>query len=383
MRELGIGVGWQHPFFLPILSRITIHEDSTVSTASVSINGKIKINKVWAGKLPDNELVGVLFHEILHLMMNHSQRQESRNAMGVTDDGQMIPMWNVAADMAINTVLHNIGITLPKGAVYPPTGLEDLNAEQLYEYLVKNTPEGGTCGAGGGVTSGCSLDPCEGMSSDEIDTYTEEWEKVAAQSRSLSSGTDVGNKLAQLFNRREALRWDTLCRSAIARAVSIHGRDTQTWSRRSRRSTGNIIFPGWKATKATVCGVIDSSGSVSDEAISRAIDQLQRISDVAEARLYIVVHDYEVQFHGWVNGKDRASLQRTIRGRGGTDFNRAYSTVYTVPKRFDIMVHLTDGECFGEWPSRPPNVQRLIVALLGECNPLEPPVGSTVVKVNL
>jgi predicted metal-dependent peptidase len=318
----------------------------------------------------------------MHLMMNHAHRQDGRNLMAVMEDGREVPLWNIAADMAINQVLREMGISLPDGACYPPRGKEDQNAEQLYEHLAKESPKKRGSGGTGQAASGCGVMPGDGTP-EEQEAHAEEWEKVAAQARSLSAGTVAGNALARLFERKEALRWESLCRSLISRAVAMHGRDSQTWTKRSRRSTGRVIFPGWKCTKATVCGVIDASGSVSDEALSRGVDQLQRIAEIAEARLYIVVHDYGVQTSGWVNGRDRRAIERTVRGRGGTEFDQAYREVSRVPRRFDMMVHLTDGECFGAWPARPRNVQRLVVALLGECRPSQTPDGATVVRVKL
>lgn len=416
VRDLGIGVGWTHPFFLPALSRITLTEvpedHPHIRTMAVRMDGRVSINPAFARALPDLQLAGVLFHEIMHLMMDHAHRKEDRTVIVEDDAGNPIALWNIACDMAINHVLREMGIQLPPGACYPPPGQEGLNAEQLYDYLLKNVvqpPKKGGSGRGRApagakadqAAGGCGVEPGdepgkggEGEGEDgqghggSAPMGPEDWEKVAVQARALAAGTAAGNALSKLFERKQALRWEQLCRATVSRAVAQHGRDDQTWTKRGRRScqdpAGRIVLPGWKATKATVCGVIDASGSVSDEQLNRAIDQLQRISEVASARLYLVVHDYEVQTAGWVDGRKRGAIYSRIKGRGGTSFHPAYEAVAKARHPFDVMVHLTDGEIGNDWPDKPANARRLVVALLGDCAyASKPPVGTTTVKVQL
>lgn len=402
LRELGIGIGWTNPFFLPALSRINIIESKEVPTMGVNINGTVAVNTDWCARHSDAELAGVLCHEIMHLMMRHAERRESRT-MIVSVEGEggkrvKLPLWNIAADMTINHVLRQMNIPLPNSAAYPPHGMEGYNAEQIYDELAKQAQQNSTDSDGvgklegveadGSPSAGCGVEgdePGKGAEAQgEGNADPDEWEKIAAQARALAAGTESGNLLAKLMERRDPVRWEQLIRATVSRAVAQHGREDQTWTRRSRRSPPGIILPGWKATKARVMGIIDASGSVSDEALSRAIDQLQRIAEVYEARLYIVVHDHGVQTAGWVNGKNRNALHATVKGRGGTSFDPAYAAAAAAPAQFDAAVHLTDGEIYGEWPLKPRNVKRLVVALLGDCPNASPrPAGATTVKVRL
>jgi hypothetical protein len=48
----------------------------------------------------------------------------------------------------------------------------------------------------------------------------------------------------------------------------------------------------------------------------------------------------------------------------------------------DVMVHLTDGEIWGEWPSKPSAVRQLIVAQVGDSE-IHPPQGGTVIPVRV
>jgi predicted metal-dependent peptidase len=413
LRELGIGIGWSNPFLLPALSRITIIETKEVPTMGVKMDGTVGVNPDWAGKHSDAELAGVLCHEIMHLMMRHAERREGRTMMVTVQaegGGKLkLPLWNIAADMAINHTLAEMRIPLPKSAVYPPHGMEGYNAEQLYDELAKEAaknPDKDGDGSLPGVqcgkdepTSGCAAGEGDQPGKDGRDDDAnggqpsdgqgggvdpDEWEKIAAQARALAAGTESGNLLAKLMERRDPIRWEQLIRATVNQALATHGRDDQTWSKRSRRCPPGIILPGWKATKARVMGIIDASGSVGDDELARAIDQLQRVAEIAEARLYLIVHDHGVQTAGWVNGKSREALYRAVRGRGGTSFEPAYLAAAQAPGRFDAAIHLTDGEIWGDWPGKPKNVKRLVVALLGDCpSAVARPPGSMTVKVKL
>lgn len=406
LRELGIGVGWNHPFFLPALSRLTIVEDEKTETMSVQLNGKVRVNAAWAATLNEQELAGVLFHEIMHLMMNHAYRQENRTMM-VTAEGHPRPisLFNITADMAINQVLKEMGVKLPGCAIYPPQGMEDKNTEQLYEQLAEQVRENGQ-GGGGAVLklgrgsngtgskggegpqpcAGCGVEPGEepgggtgegdkadgsGGPAGEPQTpqeWEQEWEKVAVQARNIAAGTEAGKALGRLFERRQAMRWKQLLKSTVARAVAQHGRDEQTMSRRNRRSPARIIFPGWKSTKVSVACIVDSSGSVSDEQLSKIVDEIVEIAHVGEARIYLVTHDAVVQFSGWVDGMDRTRVaQRTHIGRGGTAFTPAYEELDRQHKKFDAVIHLTDGYPCEPWPPAPRSGRRFVVALVAEC----------------
>jgi len=420
LRELGIGHGWTHPFFLAPLAHIDIKEDPSVATMRVNIDGKVRVNPDFCRRLTDKQKTGVLFHEVMHLMMMHAMRQEGRNLLVQTPDGQVVSLFNVAADMAINHVLQQMRIDLPEGCLYPPPEYRDLNTEQIYDELAKELKNNGDAGVvrqlkqgrkgskgqtgqegqsnGPGepqVGGGCGVDPGEGNGEQEGKSEghrtrdpAEKWEQVAAQARAMAAGTEAGDLLAKLFTRREALRWERLIRSCFARALAQHGRDEQTWTRRSRRLLPSdphrrISLPGWKATRASGVVVFDISGSMSDEAVSRSVDQAQRIAEVADSRLWVVVHDAQVQYSGWLNGRSRAEYGRIFKGRGGTDFNPAYKAVEESGQRFDFMVHTTDGECWGEWPDKPHNVKRLIVALVGECHPSKMPDCAQSVRVTV
>ncbi len=91
-------------------------------------------------------------------------------------------------------------------------------------------------------------------------------------------------------------------------------------------------------------------------------------------QLYLVVHDAQVQYSGWINAKTPQLVQEASKqGRGGTSFTEAYREMEEKAGRLDFVVHLTDGEIFGTWPTPPANARRFIVARLGKNGDKAPP----------
>ncbi|MBK6740182.1 MAG: M48 family metalloprotease [Haliea sp.] len=56
----------------------------------------------WVAELQDDEIQGVLAHEVLHVVFGHSDRRNQRHAQN----------WNIACDLAINLLLKAEGLGL-------------------------------------------------------------------------------------------------------------------------------------------------------------------------------------------------------------------------------------------------------------------------------
>ena len=142
------------PFFASISRNITKIPNRSIPTAGVTVNKETHYfelhynpdffdslgatdfvgNKLEGDKVVerrDTEIRAVLKHEFYHLIFNHLTER--------LPDGKMTQLWNVAADLAINS---EIGTELPNIACIPGhTNFEDyesgLSAEQYYDMLQK------------------------------------------------------------------------------------------------------------------------------------------------------------------------------------------------------------------------------------------------------
>lgn len=377
-------VAWKHPFFLPGLSALSIIDDETVPTACVDLSGLMRINPTWGGKLTDAELAGVVCHEIMHLYSLHFARQQGRDQM----------KWNKACDRAIDSILREAQIKLPSGALYPQKSEHNtLPAETLYEYEEEEDgdgPDGGDPGKDpgpgpgkgkgkgpgrpgnqpgnqpGNFGQGCGPLPAPGGDQQKQENERK-WREAAITAATMSRGQGKGDAFSKLLEAPAAKTpWARIVQQACLQAVMAHGREDHTWQRRSRRSTADVILPGWTAYKAQVAVMIDTSGSMSDDNLAEAISNTIAIARASGVKLFLVTHDDGVQWSGWIQPSARFdAIAPALKGRGGTDFTEAYQTVAKEKAKFDAAIHLTDGCCSWPDPYKPSNVRRLIVALLG------------------
>jgi predicted metal-dependent peptidase len=87
---------------------------------------KLYVNEAWVETLNDDEVLGVLAHETMHIALAHGIRLMGRDHT----------IWNFACDFAINLVLQETGFTLPKGGLLDDK-YKEMSADQIYELLMK------------------------------------------------------------------------------------------------------------------------------------------------------------------------------------------------------------------------------------------------------
>lgn len=403
-RRLLFALGWKgHPFFLIPSTKVKIRVAMFMPTACVDPRGMLFINPHFAKRLTDDELKFVLAHELMHLLMLHFGRRGSRKQR----------RWNRGGDRAINHALVGIGLTAPKDALLPlEPGHNDYTAEEFYEveperpddhqpYGWDSMPSpGGGCGPmknPGGAGDGDDGDqlPGEGEAPDRVPSMAKaarDWRQTAAtaqaQARAADGGAGLGagNLLARLLDVPPSrVKWGSLLRGACSRAKSQAGRDDVSWSRRHRRSFGgSFILPGPISYSVAVAAAVDTSGSVPDASIAQAVTEVQKVVETTTVPVFLVVHDAEVQWSGWVvPSTRRAQIEGYMTGRGGTLFTPAYAEIEKQNTRFDAMVHLTDAMPCEEWPEKPKNVRKPIVALIGAKSLAEVPEGFKAVEAEI
>src|SRR5215472_1788128 len=92
-----------HPFFGTLLFRLGARPCSSIETMATD-GRSLFYNPEFVDTLNAAELAGVLAHEVLHPALQHHTRRGDRDQ----------PRWNIACDYAINPILIDAGLTLPK-----------------------------------------------------------------------------------------------------------------------------------------------------------------------------------------------------------------------------------------------------------------------------
>lgn len=403
--DLAIRGAWAHPFFLIPLGHCEWKEGDPKEVPTMEIHSVIKqgkpeinlyINTEWSKTLADDEVFGVLSHEILHAMLRHHERSGGRTSEN----------WGKACDMAINASLESAGIKPPKTALLPPRDHWEDAAEDLYALLdaeqipppknydptkatqgcmpKKNAPGSGDSesdsegqgegqgqgngeGEGNGNGEGDGNGDSQGQSQGQGQSNSDRaWGELCAQSQSYSRGTGTAKVMAKLFKPKPVKTlWERLLRKVANRAQAKGGRDTQTYQRINRRSQ-DIIFPGWLSTSPSIGVIIDTSGSVSDDMLRASLTSVTNIAKSTSVRIFLALHDGDCYYHDWVKPEITVEQLSTLcAARGGTDPNEAFEEMGKAKGRFDACVYLTDGEV-GEYPQKPLNVKRMIVGVVGD-----------------
>jgi predicted metal-dependent peptidase len=143
-----------------------------------------------------------------------------------------------------------------------------------------------------------------------------------------------------------------------------------------------IMTPGKIGTEAWVAFAGDVSGSMTDEGRQTLIGFIESTArEFPDVRVFLVTHTDRVEWKGWMKaGGDLGAAKAATGFSGGTDFKPAYDAVREAGKKFDALVHFTDGYNAGEWPECP--ARQLIVGLWGSGHGMTtPPAGAQVVPV--
>ena len=363
-RKAAIGLGWIHPFFAVACAKVRFREvkdESIVNTMAMSPDGTIWIYEPFARKLTTEELRFVLAHELMHMLALHYFRQGTRKK----------DPWNCACDAAINPALVDSGLQAPTTALLPPDEWRGWHAERIYDEMKANAKAMEAASGGGDTKHARPGEGC-GVREDLGDMVTaaaeREWKQVQQQAIEMAKqqGQGKGNALFDALDvPKPRVRWTAIVRRGLAEARAMHGRDDQTWMKRGRRSKARgPQFPGWVTSGAKCAVIIDTSGSISDDDLQQDIAETCAISKASPVKVFLVTHDDGIQWQGWLSpGVKPHAVSKAMTGRGGTNAHEAYAAVGDAAKRFDVMVHLTDG--WLDWPVWPENCRRKIVALTG------------------
>lgn len=380
MNQISIHV----PQLLPALLRIRVLDARACSTSEVTsiaidphgrlfVSGTFieQLKKAFGTSSHGLELVKQhLFFYLAHcavypLLLHHTRQAGKEKAK-----------WDRSSARAINHMLQQIRdkgemkVPMPRTPILlPPRGKEGFSVEQLYleeegdstgsqaTRIGDNTLPGGLPG------SGMSFVPSPKQSPAEIDRFDAEWQDAANQIRyqAMMAGHLPGYKAFELLLSPPPPRvpWRRVLTQAVDRTAVYAGVGDVTWNKPNRRAwMRGIYLPGPVGQERKLAVVIDTSGSMSDDALKQVISETSAIANQASASIYLVVHDVAVMWSGWLRRATVAEISGCLSGRGGTMFQPAYDAVEATRLRFDGFVHFTDaGHGDRMWPKKPPLVR--------------------------
>ena len=382
-----IRLSMQQPFLASAVMRLPVRPVTGASWCRTAATDGYHIfyNPQWVAKLREDELRGLLAHEVLHVLFSHADRRQGR-------DGQV---WNMACDYAINYLLIQRGFSLPEGGLISARA-QSKTSEQLYAELAQQIklPKGSSVksgGVSGGKSGGTgrrkklggpvrSEDPLADESSDRVPDPGEDLidaddprvrpmrsadapdrEQLAELRRELReealtrlSGDGAGAFRSECdADETRRIDWRSLLRAHLSERIKGDWTSFPFSKRMVHRGlfmpSAGMLVPGH------VVFAIDTSGSMSLQLLGVIADELRAFREVFPCRLTVLQCDARLQSVEHYEAMDGYEIPKRleIHGRGGTDFCPVFDWV---DEQSDValVVYATDG--MGSFPERQPEV---------------------------
>lgn len=381
-----VGMMLEEPFYARILRILTKVKTRQIPTAGViAKDGDLKMywNDRFLAALPGKQVRGVIKHECLHLIFEHT----------TTRKYEPHKIWNYATDLAINSHLMD---ELPEFGLFPGKAFTPLTDEQKekmgeeavkqYEAVsakiesfppkqmsewyfarlmeddeVKNAIENpakqpGADGEDGqGVGMPGTLDDHDGWGemSEEEREYVKAKVKQAAQeaARQCDSKGSWGNIPAELRRQiKAALVNEVPWQKIIDRFCGYSRRANRTTSYSRLHSTMGRLVPGAKrGYTSSVATYIDQSGSVSDKELALCFGELRNLAKNTEFTCYHF--DTEIDESSKKVWKRSQTPEASRTRAGGTCFKAPTKHAVKNKRIFDGYIILTDGYAPDPGPS--------------------------------
>jgi len=336
------------PFFGTLALRLTPIEDETIDTAGT--DGQcIKFNPKWFVKLSEAQRVGLIAHEVMHVVLLHMLRRMERNHK----------RWNIAGDYVINLALIKCGLILPHGELYDET-YEDQSTDEVYNQLpqdIGDEPIAGVALLDGSDPGGCGEVFDHGSLSDGTGTGKFESDIIIAIQQAAEVAKGVGKlpgHMQELVEKALAPKVDW--KMVLARFLRANNKSDFSWAKPNRRfiAQGMYLPSMWNPCLGEIAIVGDSSGSCREYLEQFTGEITSILHDLNPELVRFIQCDTEVHDDTTYTRED-LPLKVKYGGGGGTAFGPAIDYVSQKYPNVCALVYLTDLEAydFGNPPDFP------------------------------
>lgn len=353
------------PYLASAIFAAPISATEDIRTIAVDSHWRVRADPAVVERCTADELGKLLLHLIGHLVRDHSGRADHLEVARHGDPAA----WNRAADAEINDDLSPFRL-VPATAPDLPSDLgEDPGKLAEHYYRVADSQRRWDCGSGCDGQPrpwdehGTSGEGC--ISSDQAGLLRL---SVAAAIQE-AAGQDPGSIAGGWLRWAEEVLpskvdWRRLLAAEIRTGLaSTSGAVDYTYRRPSRRRgvSRRVILPSLYRPLPEVAIVCDTSGSMHDELLARALAEVEGILTKAGLRRkQVSVLSVDTAVHA-ARRVTRASQVQLVGG-GGTDMGAGIQAAVRMRPKPSTVVVLTDG--FTPWPDTPPKGTRVVVGLL-------------------
>lgn len=332
------------PFFavvmLDLLKIVEVEGDMAARIPTAATDGRhLFVNPKFFNPLGIDQRVGVLVHEVMHVILQHCPRMKMYMDRGFGPDLNPFSAkkWNHATDYIINDWVHSSGAgKIPVGGLFHPDfGKEDL-ADDVY-LKIPDPPEE----EGGGGNWDIHLPASEDApSTADVQRAVAGAANAARNVGKMPAGME--RLVGELINPQ--VHWADKLRMSIMRSA---GRDQNTWAKPHRRRLAvapHVYWPGLTGVGAgTIVMYEDTSGSIgADELTAFRSEMAGLFEDVKPERMFIGSCDWEAYEPSEVHDTNDI-IEHKAEGGGGTNMPAIFDKLEELDIRPDCLVILTDG----------------------------------------
>jgi predicted metal-dependent peptidase len=338
------------PFFGTLALRLKPTQNVDIETART--DGEcIEYNPKWFLKLREQERIGLIAHEVMHVALMHMLRRDHRDPV----------KWNVAGDYVINGALIKSKFILPHTELIDPQ-YDNMSTENVYALLPDDILngtrpgdilllEGDDPGGCGGVIDHPSISngSAKGKFEAEIEVAIQQAAEVAKAMGKLPG------HLQTLIEKALAPKIDW--KMTLARFLRANNKSDFTWVKPNRRFVSRGLYLPSLHTPCLeeIAVAVDTSGSISEDELLQFTGEITSIlHDTNPERIHFLQCDTEVRADDEYT-RESLPLKITYQGRGGTSFSPVIDHITTEHPGVSALVYLTDLESndFGNKPHYP------------------------------
>jgi len=355
----------REPFYGLFLMQLNKRVTNDIPTAAVTrnnINYELLVGIDFWNKLGDNQRIGLLKHELLHIAFQH---------LIMYDDYSDKELLNIAADIEINQYIDpqyypTPDLLLP--STFPELNLPLKAGTREYYKLLQQAHQNGSCPKlsnmlselkkeGGGTYGNIKHNWKDFEGSELGGTLDEATRRLMEKQVEYQLKDIVDNQLKnrgyipgelksfidKLYEEVvPVIDWKGYFRRFIGNSDKIYTKKTRR--KLNRRYPEN---PALKIkTKKHVLVAIDTSGSVSNKELQEFFGEIKHIHRTG---VKVTIVECDALIHKIYEFK--GDVPEHVHGRGGTNFQPVIDYLNDNPKKYTSLVYLTDLEC--SVPSKP------------------------------
>jgi predicted metal-dependent peptidase len=352
---------------------------------TAATNGRdVFYGREFVDGLTDQELRGLVLHEAKHKLYQHFFIWQKL----FEEDHELT---NAACDFVINLEIQDIDKS-GQFIKLPACGCIDeqyrgMNTAEVYAKLKKQygDKQSRASKGGKGLPEGLPEGLDEHQWQDAVSLSPEEREQL---SREIDSAVRTGALLAgkqggDIDRNFEALMeskvdWREQLREFVSSTCA--GKGDSTWAKPSRRwLSQDIYMPSQiSETVGSMCVAIDTSGSIDDEAITKALSEVVAICDnTTPEKVDLLYWDTDVASHEQYREDNYAGLVNSTKPKGGGGSSSIAVFEYinnTLPNLPEVCIMITDG--YIEFPKEVPKYP--VIWVLMNNTGTVPPFGSII-----